>query len=290
MIGNLDWYPISLCSSQRLCSPSHEEEIKEAVQFFGSKKSPGPSVFLISFYKKFGCILKKDICQILQDFHENDIMNRNVINNTYIALITKKKNCTLSKDFRPISLTTSLYKIIAKVLVNRLKPTLPKTIFDNQLAFVKGRQITDTIFMANEAVDYWKVSKFKGFVIELDIEKAFNKISWIFIDYMLKVKNYPITWRNWIKACINNVQYSVLINGKPQGRISSNRGIRQGDPLSPFIFVLGMDYFSRLIKHLEYEKAIKGVYFNRNCSLTHILFADDILLFVEDNDTYITNL
>ncbi|KAA0045525.1 LINE-1 retrotransposable element ORF2 protein [Cucumis melo var. makuwa] len=133
---------------------------------------------------------------------------------------------------------------MTKAIANRLKSTLPITISPIQLAFVKGRQITGVILMANEAVDFWLTSKTKGYVLKLDIEKAFDKVRWDFIDYMLKVKNYPLKWRSWIKACISNVQYSILINGRPKGRILPNRGLRQGDPISPFIFVIAMDYLS----------------------------------------------
>ncbi|KAA0040707.1 LINE-1 retrotransposable element ORF2 protein [Cucumis melo var. makuwa] len=139
---------------------------------------------------------------------------------------------------------------MAKAIANRLKSTLPLTFSLNKLAFVKGRQITDAILMANEAVDYWLTSKSKGYVLKLDIEKAFDKVRWEFIDYMLKVKNYPSKWRSWINACISNVQYSILINGRPKGRIIPNRGLRQGDPISPFIFVIAMDYLSRLLTQL----------------------------------------
>ncbi|KAA0063695.1 reverse transcriptase [Cucumis melo var. makuwa] len=126
------------------------------------------------------------------------------------------------------------------------------------MAFIKGRQITDAILIANEAINTWKQRKTKGFVLKLDIEKAFDKISWSFIDYMLAKKHFPHKWRKWIKACISNVQYSILLNGSPKGRIKAERGIRQGDPLSPFIFVLAMDYLSRLLSHLETKGAIKG--------------------------------
>lgn len=144
--------------------------------------------------------------------------------------------------------------------------------------------------MANKGIDFWKASKTKGFFLKLDIEKSFDKLNWNFIDYMLLVKNYSSIWRNWIKACISNVNYSILINGKPHGKIHEKRGLRQRDPISPFLFVIAMNYFSKLLKHLEVCESIRGVSFNSNCNLFHILFTDDILLFIEENDVFFKNL
>lgn len=128
------------------------------------------------FYKKFWHLLKTYILTVCREFHSKAIINKNV-NNTYSTLIAKRSSYEKSTDYRPISLTTSLYKVIAQILAERIKNTLPTTIAENQLAFVKGRQITDTILMANEVVDYWKVRKTKGFVLKLDIEKAFDTIN-----------------------------------------------------------------------------------------------------------------
>ncbi|KAA0058980.1 uncharacterized protein E6C27_scaffold98G001710 [Cucumis melo var. makuwa] len=288
-IENLDWNPIEFSEWPHLCAPFLEEEIKGVINSFDGKKAPSPDGFPISFFKSYWHLLKEDIMDIFKDFFEKGVINKNM-NNTYIALIGKKKDYSHPKDFRPISLTTSIYKIIAKTLSNRLKTTLPGTISGNQLAFIKNRQITDAILMANEAVDYWKVKKIKGFILKLDIEKVFYNLNWDFIDYVLGKKNFPNSWRKWIRGCISNVTYSVIINGRPQGRIKANRGLRQGDPLSPFLFVIAMDYFSRLLSHLEASGAIKGVSLNNNCNISHILFADDILLFVEDNDCFLNNL
>lgn len=97
-------------------------------------------------------------------------------------------------------------------------------------------------------------------------------------------------WRKWIKACISNIQYFIIINGKPHGRLNSTRGIRQGDPISPFLFVIAIDYLSRLLNHLEDRRAIKGVVLNDSYSFNHLLFANGILIFVEDNDKYLSKL
>ncbi|KAL0555833.1 hypothetical protein IC582_004334 [Cucumis melo] len=287
LIENLSWSPISTTQAQNLCSFFTEEEIHTALTAFSNNKSPGPDGFTMEFFKAAWFVLKDDIFNIFRDFHMNCIINK-AVNITNIALIAKKEKCAEPADYRPISLTTSIYKLIAKVIAERLKETLPSMVAENQLAFVKGRQIIDAILVANEAIDYWRVKKIQGFVIKLDIEKAFDKLNWRFIDFMLMKKGYPIKWRRWIKACISSVQYSIIINGRPRGKIQPSRGIRQGDPISPFIFVLAMDYISRLLNSVG--ENIKGVKMNDNLNLTHLLFADDILLFVEDDEHSLQNL
>lgn len=102
--------------------------------------------------------------------------------------------------------------------------------------------------------------------------------------------NYPTKWRQWITACISNIQYSIIINEPPKGPIKPKRGFRQGNPISPFIFVLAMDYLSALLNHLRSFKGIQGLTFNDRCRLNHFLFADDILIFVENDAATITNL
>ncbi|KAA0046042.1 LINE-1 retrotransposable element ORF2 protein [Cucumis melo var. makuwa] len=269
--------------------PTFVLPLRKKIFSFSNNKALSLDGFSMTFYKTFWHLLKTDIHPVCRDSHSKAIINKNV-NNAYITLIAKKTCYEKPSDYRPISLTTSLYKVSAKILADRLKITLHNTIAESQLAFVKGRQITDVILMANEIVDYWKMRKIRGFVPKLDIKKTFDIISWDFIDFMLTKKNYPKKWRKWIEASIRSVQYSILINGKPYDRINPNRGIRQGDPISPFIFILAMDYLSSLLNLLQEEKATKGVEINRQSLTNHILFADDILLFTEDNDTSIKNL
>lgn len=125
--------------------------------------------------------MKADILEIFKDFQSNAIIN-NVGNETYIALIAKKDKCDTTSDFKPISLTTALYKLIAKIIVERLKHTLAETVSEYQMAFVKGRQTTDAMLIANEAVNYWRAKKIKGFVIKLDIEKALTRLAELSVE------------------------------------------------------------------------------------------------------------
>lgn len=206
--------------------------------------------------------MKENILDIFRDFHSNGIINK-VVNATYIALIAKKEKCSCAFDCRPIRLTTTLYKLLAKVIADRLKNTLLEMVSENQMAFIRGRQITDAILIANEAINFWKIKKVRGFAIKLDVEKAFDKINCNFIDYMLTQKDFPFQWRKWIKSCISNVQYSVIINGRPMGKIQPTRG---------------------------FNNKTRGVRFNDEQNLTHLLFACNILLFVEDHDDSIENL
>lgn len=192
LIDNLDWQPISSSQHPQLCKPFDDHEIKKTIRFINNEKALGLDGFTMLLYKKCRDFLKGDLMKVFQDFHSKGIVNNNV-NNTYIALVNKKEKCVHTLDYRPLRLTASLYKIMAKALANRLKDTLPATIAENQMAFIKGRQITDAILIANEAIDWWKQrkKKSKGFVLLLDLEKAFDKISWSSIDIMLDKKNFP---------------------------------------------------------------------------------------------------
>jgi hypothetical protein len=171
-----------------------------------------------------------------------------------------------------------IYKIIAKVLANRLKKVLEKVISKSQSAFVKGRQILDTILIANECLDSRLRSGEPRVMCKMDLEKAYDHINWDFLLYVLRRCGFGGKWCSWIAYCISFVRFSVLVNGSSNGFFSSSRGLRQGDPLSPLLFVFVMEALSRMISTVVSGGLLEG-FIVGNATFSHLLFVDDTLIF-----------
>ena len=135
----------------------------------------------------------------------------------FIVLLPKKSLTKRISDFRPISLITSLYKIIAKVLSGRLRGVLHETIHSTQGAFVQGRQIMDAVLIANEIVDERRRSGEEGVVFKIDFEKAYDHVKWDFLDHVLEKKGFSPRWRKWMSGYLSSVSYAILVNGSAKG-------------------------------------------------------------------------
>jgi hypothetical protein len=210
-----------------------------------------------------------------------------LINATHIVLIPKKKISSRVTDFRPISLCNVIYKLISKVLANRLKKFLPQIISQTQSAFVEGRHITDNILAAFETLHTMQ-TKLKGkqgfMALKLDMSKAYDRVEWGFLEGVMSRLGFQDRWIHLIKGCFRSVSYSVLVNGKPYGHFIPSCGIRQGDPLSPYLFILCAEALSALLHHAERTRVITGVPIAKGrVRLNHLFFADDSLLFCKAN-------
>jgi exonuclease III len=281
-LDNLEFDKLSNSEALSLEEPFEEREVWEVIKGMDGDKAPGPDGFSMAFFQECWEVIKGDFMAVFADFHERGKFVK-CINSTFIALIPKVHGAKEIKDFRPISLVTGIYKIIAKVLANRMRKVMDRVISKPQSAFVKGRQILDSVLIANECLDSRIKSGDPGVMCKLDMEKAYDHVDWNFLLYLLKRCGFGDRWCSWIKHCISTVRFSVLINGSPSGFFGSSRGVRQGDPLSPFLFVLIMEAFSRMIDAIYSRGLISGFSVGSrnhdNVEVSHLLFADDTLVF-----------
>ncbi|XP_058724620.1 uncharacterized protein LOC131596076 [Vicia villosa] len=261
-------------------------EVKEALLQMAPLKAPGPDGLPALFFQKYWSTVGSDVTNLALEILNNN-KNPGVINDTHIALIPKCKNPSSPKDFRPISLCNVVMKVITKTIANRIKCILPEIIDEEQSAFVKGRLITDNALVAMECF-HWMKKKTKGkrgvMALKLDMSKAYDRLEWDFVTEVLSSMGFPASMVTLIRNCISTVSYKVLINGQPSVTFSPERGLRQGDPLSPYLFILCFDVFSGLIKHEAAANKIHGISVARKAPvITHLFFADDCLLFAREN-------
>lgn len=165
-------------------------------------------------------------------------------NSTFIALIPQIDDPQSFNDFSHISLFNCIYKIISKIIANRLNPILSKHISPKQFSFLEHRHIHEAIGTTQEALHSIKTKKFKGMVLKIDLATEFDQTSWLYIRMLLTHLGFPLPFIQWIMCCITNVSYSVLINGSKSSFFHAKRGLRQGCPLSPLLFLLIMEGLS----------------------------------------------
>ena len=154
-----------------------------------------------------------------------------------------------------------------------------------RITFIEGRQIIDASLIVNEVIDFWQKRKMKDVVCKLDIEKAYDSINWQFLMEVLQCMGFGSKWRNWIWWCISTTKFLVMVNGVPTGFFQSTRGLRQGDPISSYLFVMGMEVLSFLLRRAMVGGYIFGCLFRGSegvdFSISHLLFVDDMVVFCE---------
>ena len=265
----------------KLVARFEASEIHDAIKEMAPLKAPGPDGMPPIFYQSYWDLLGEDVTSSVLHFLNTASLPAN-LNHTFITLIPKVKNPEFISEFRPISLCNVLYKIFSKVLANRLKKILPNIITENQSAFTKSRLISDNILVAFESLHGMQrhTGKDDYMAIKLDMSKAYDRVEWGYLEAVMRKMGFDEKWIQLMMICITTVSYSILINGEPKGMINPTRGIRQGDPLSPFLFLLCTEGLNGLIIQAANRGDIKGFTLCRNGPrLTHLLFADDSLLF-----------
>lgn len=256
-----------------------KEKIRRVIFKMAGSKVPGPDRFTSEFFKKSWQMIGDDVIVAVQSFFLKGFLPKGV-NSTILALIPKKEEAKEMKDYRPISCCNILYKVISKLLANRLKGILPKFIAVNQLAFIHERLLMENVLLATELVrDYHKESVSSRCAMKIDISKAFNSGQWPFLINTMQALGFPEKFIHWIILCISTASFSVQINGELAGYFQSTRGLRQGCSLSLYLFVISMNVLSKMIDEAARRKKIG---YHPSCKildLTHLCSADDLMVF-----------
>lgn len=234
---------------------------------YASRQITGPDGFTCEFFKSTWSVIGKGFIP-------------KSINSTILSLIPMKEEARQMKDYRPISCCNVLYKIISKILTNRLKKLLPKFISSNQSSFFKDQLLMENVLMASESVKcYHKSSVSSRCAVKIDISKAYDSVQGSFLLSLLTAIGVPDKLVVWIKKCIELSSFSVQANGELDGYFGSERGLRKGCFLSLCFFVICMKVLTKMMdiaamnKNLGYHPYCQGL------NLTHICFVDDLLVF-----------
>jgi hypothetical protein len=271
-----------------LCAPYSADEVKAALFQMFPTKSPGPDGFPAHFYQRHWDVCGEEVTRAVLRIVKGE-ESAESINETFLVLIPKVMNPTLLTQFRPISLCNVLYKIASKVVANRLKQILPDIISEEQSAFVPGRLITDNIICAYECLHFMKRSKAKSnshCALKLDMMKAYDRLEWPYLEAILGKLGFAQAWIDVVMGMIKSVSFSVLFNGEKLDQFKPTRGIRQGDPISPYLFLIAAEGLSCLLKSVSQSSHFVGVQVAPTAPVVnHLLFADDsLLLFKASNE------
>ncbi|KAL9677471.1 hypothetical protein QQ045_005703 [Rhodiola kirilowii] len=235
--------------NEMLIAPFTEGEVKRALFQMHPTKAPGLDGFPALFYQSNWDIVGQDVVREALDYLNSGVLNAD-LNETLIVLVPKVKKVDKVEDMRPISLCNVVMKIVTKALANRLKELLPGIISQSQSAFLGGRLITDNILIAHEISHFMKSQnkqKIGYLSLKLDMSKAYDRIEWKFLERMMLAMGFNDTWVKKIMICVESVTYRVKINDRISGIIKPSRGLRQGDPISPYLFLICVKWLSYAI-------------------------------------------
>eukprot|EP00253_Pinus_taeda_P015345 PITA_15345 len=252
------------------------EEIEWSILSMAQDKAPGPNGFTVAFYRTHWEIIKKDFVRMVKNFFSKSKLGNN-IKSSHLALIPKDPNPQSFDRFQPISLCNVSYKIITKILANRIKKLLPSLISENQGGFVPKRHITDNVILIQEAIHSSINRKEKGMIIKLDMANAFDRVNHQFLKAVLEKFGVSSIFISRIMECISLT--APLINNRPSNFFRSSRGLRQGYPLSPFLYIIMVETLSIHLEKLRRQKEITSISIARGTKeINHSLFAADTLL------------
>jgi hypothetical protein len=262
--------------------PFTEEEVEQTLFQMAPNKAPGADGFNAGFFQTHWQLVKTCVVSAVLDFLNGDLPDE--VNKTLLVLIPKVSNPQELSQYRAISLCNVLYKICSKTMENRLRVILDDIISEEQSAFVPGRLITDNVLIAYECCHYLRNMKGKSgsCAIKLDMMKAYDRVEWDYLRVILEKMGFSEMWISLIMKCVLSVSFSVRVNGMFSHTFKPTRGIRQGDAISPNLFLICSEGLSCMLKDIGPLYVFGGIRVSRSAPwISHLLVADDRMIFTQ---------
>lgn len=289
-VANLIKKKFSAGCFAKMEAPVTRVEIKNVVFSMNPSKAPGPDGFSARFFQKAWAVVGDDLCDAILEFFTFGKLLKET-NATILTLIPKKKNASYMSEYRPIACCNVVYKCITKIIANRMIQGLDEVISSNQGAFIPKRGIAENILLAQEVVcDYHKTTGAPRCTLKVDLMKAYDSLDWEYVLHCLKCFGAPGKFISWISACITSPSFTLALNGTLVGFFQGKKGLRQGDPISPYLFVIAIEGLTLLMEeaaaspHFGYHPKCAAV------KLSHLCFADDLLVFSVASASSVTTI
>lgn len=263
-----------------IIQPVTDDEIRQTIFSMQELQAPNSDGFQAKFFQDNWDIVGAAVCNFVRKAFEEGRVDRSS-NETLHCVIPKVEHPERANQFRPIILCNVIIKTITKLMTACLRPFLSDLIGPTQSAFIPGRGCQDNITVAQEIIHSFKKCRGKDgyFIMSVDLEKAYDRVNWDFLSWVLKDIGFPSTWVSLIMSCISDTDFSLLWNGDKLESFAPKRGLRQGNPLSPYLFVLCLDCFSQMIENVvSLKKWVPFKVTRRGPTVSHISFADDMIL------------
>ena len=261
-----------------LLKPLTPDEVTTTMKQLLAGKAPGVDSVPGEFYQELWEDIEFDVFNFVSETIQEAAIHEE-LNISKIALLPKSEDRQKIQNFRPISLLNTLYKVVAKVYANRMKPILHHWILPSQTGFVPNRCILDNIFLAFEAIEWALENQQNLSMLLLDFEKAYDRVSWTFLKRTMERMGFSMTWINQVMSLNMNAAAAIIVNGEQTRTFKLQRSVRQGCPLAPYLFLLTVDVLGQMLQHPE--SGVKGLRLPDKSTITNQMFADDTLLLLD---------
>ena len=264
--------------SRNLCEGKvTKEECFNVLQQMKHNKSPGNDGLTVEYYCTFWPLLGDLLVEVLNESHDRGELSNSQKQGVITLLEKKGKDTLYVKNYRPITLLNVDYKILSKVLANRIKEVLGEIIHHDQVGYIKDRNIGEAVRLIDDMF-FYSQNQTNGFLVAVDFEKAFDSVDHEFLFHVLELFGFGCSFCSWVKVLYTNITSCVMNGGDSTGYFDIKQGVRQGDPLSPYLFLLAMEILAHRVRQ---DDTIIGFKFG-DYEIKQILYADDVTLFVKD--------